>query len=66
MLDPQIASAIATMMSFGTKLNVCSLIDVAACTIPKTTPAISAGIRMGADPSANIQSARCATSMKKS
>lgn len=35
--------------SFGTKLSVCSWIDVAACTIPMITPMINIGISKGSE-----------------
>ena len=64
MLLPKIARQMAVMMSFGTKLSVCSLIEVAAWTMPSSTPMTSTGIRIGAEASARIHSACCATPMK--
>ena len=45
---PKMARQTATTISFGTKVSVCSLIEVAAWTMPRIRPASSAGIRIGA------------------
>ncbi|PAV67629.1 hypothetical protein WR25_02147 [Diploscapter pachys] len=45
---PKIMIENATTSSLGTKLSVCSLIDVAAWIMPRMRPASSAGIRIGA------------------
>ena len=61
---PKMARQSATTISFGTKVRVCSLIEVAAWNMPRMRPATSAGIRIGAEARARIQSACCATPMK--
>jgi len=61
---PKMARQIATTISFGTKVRVCSLIDVAAWNMPRIRPATRAGIRIGTQASARIQRACCATPMK--
>ena len=45
---PNTTIEIATTISLGTKLKVCSLIDVAAWIMPRIRPDSSAGIRIGA------------------
>ena len=47
MNDDKAAIDAKTMTSFGTKLNVISLMLVAACRIPMTSPTASATPRMG-------------------
>ena len=64
MLSPNKARQIATTISLGTNASVCSLIEVAAWIIPSTSPATSAGIRIGAHTSASTHSACWATPMK--
>ena len=61
---PNSASTTPTTISLGTKLSVCSLIDVAAWIMPKMIPATSAGIRIGAEARARIHIACWATPMK--
>src|SRR3546814_9161333 len=56
MLPPKIARQIAATISLGTKVSVCSLIDVAACTMPSSTPMMSTGSSSGAEASARIHS----------
>jgi hypothetical protein len=61
---PNKARQTPTTTSLGTKLKVASLIEVAAWTMPSRIPVISAGIRIGAEASARIQSACCAIPTK--
>src|SRR6185295_19383659 len=63
---PKTARQTAITISLGTKVRVCSLIEVAAWNMPRMRPATSAGIRIGAQASARIQSACCATPMRAS
>src|SRR3546814_11296540 len=65
-ISPKIARQIAATISLGTKVNVCSLIDVAACTMPSSTPMMSTGSSSGAAASARIPSACCETPTKSS
>jgi hypothetical protein len=56
-MPPNRASARNTPRSFGTKVSVCSLIEVAACTRPMTRPMTSAGTSAGSTASDSTQSA---------